>query len=353
MTISQQMKMTRINATTKLIDFMTMKPLLLTFASALLLSACFEVPVDEERQPPKTTTVDTLSAEQVMQEHSPEFLQYEPISNTKTRFYDANGRIMEKETKGGFYRKVLGKTPHNRLVLQDFYQDTEKPYTLPFVAVSEPQLKIFHGAGVRDSRTVWLKPDGTLLRVSDFKNGKAVGETWFFERNKAFAYIKLLDEKPKLTPTVETASAVAASTASAPTTPDTKKTTKPKPIKKTVKPKNNDDDTTPIADEMDTSISRGSALMRFFYPNGTLMAEIETDGNKQHKVILFYPNGATMLQIEDDGSQSSRTAWDAKGGKVAPADVAIEADVLALRIEHGLNLMGRNKGSLADVLLSR
>lgn len=333
---------------------MMMKPFLITLASALLLSACFEVPVEQDREPPKTTTVDTLSAEQVMQEHSPEFLQYEPLANTKTRFFDANGRITEKESKGGFYRKVLGKTPHNRLVLQDFYQDTDKPYTLPFVAVVEPQLKIFHGAGIRDSRTVWMKPDGSLLRVSEFKGGKAIGETWFFERNKAFAYIKLLTEKPKLSDTVEVAAASAASAAaaSAPVDNVKKKAVKtPKAIAK--KKAVEQEDTTPIVDEVDTSMSRGAALMRFFYPNGVLMAEIETDGNQQNKVILFYPNGGTMLQIEDNGSQSSRTAWDAKGGKVVPAEVSIEADVLALRIEHGLNLMGRNKGALADLLMSR
>lgn len=323
--------------------------------STCLLSACFEVPVDkvvEERNPPKVATVDTLSAEQVLQEHSPEFLQYETIENSKVRFFDANGNISEQASKGGFYRKVLGKTPHNRLVLQDFYQDTDKPYTLPFVAVPEPQLKVFHGASVRDSRTVWLKNDGSVWRVSDYKQGKAVGETWFFNKNQAFAYIKMLDEKPKLTPTIDAniASDVAASQASAPQT-NHKKDKKTKLIMKKPKPAPAPDNTV-TADKWDNSFQKGAALMRFFYPNGTLMAEIETDGDKQNKVILFYPNGATMLQIEDDGEQSSRTAWDTKGGHLSPADVAIEADVLALRIEHGLNLMGRNKGALADLLLS-
>ena len=90
--------------------------------------------------------------------------------------------------------------------------------------------------------------------------------------------------------------------------------------------------------------------MYFFYPNGVLMAEIETDGNKQNKITLYYPNSATMMQIEDDGSQSSRAAWDAKGQKVTPSDVSVEADVLALRIEYGLNLMGRGQGVWAELL---
>lgn len=328
---------------------MMMKHFLVILSCACLLSACFEVPVDkvgEARKPPKVASIDTLSAQQVMQEHSGEFLQYEPVENSKMRFFDANGLLAEKAVAGGFYRKVLGKTPHNRLVLQDFYQDNDQPYTLPFVAVPEPQLKIFRGAGVRDSRTAWLKPDGTLLRVSDFKQGKAVGETWFFEKNQAFAYIKLLDEKPKLSPTVEMASAPLSASQPEKTTRKLPKRTSPKKDKIA-------DDNTPIADKWDMSFSKGAALMRFFYPNGMLMAEIETDGDKQNKVILFYPNGATMLQIEDDGEQSSRIAWDAQGEKVLPADVAIEVDVLALRMEYGLNLMGRNKGELADLLLSR
>ena len=103
-------------------------------------------------------------------------------------------------------------------------------------------------------------------------------------------------------------------------------------------------------EEPDRSLSQGAALMYFFYPNGVLMAEIETDGNKQNKITLYYPNSATMMQIEDDGSQSSRAAWDAKGQKVTPSDVSVEADVLALRIEYGLNLMGRGQGVLAELL---
>lgn len=332
---------------------MMIKHFLSITLATCFLSACFEVPVDkvtEERKPPKVSTVDRLAAEQVLQEHSPEFLQYEPVEQAKMRFFDANGMFTEQASKGGFYRKVLGKTPHNRLVLQDFYQDTDKPYTLPFVAVPEPQLKIFHGAAVRDSRTVWLKSDGSLWRVSDYKQGKAVGETWFFNKNQAFAYVKMLDEKPKLSPTVEiqAASDVAASQAVA--SENERKTPAKSRNKKTTQTASKNEQA--IADKWDNAFSQGAALMRFFYPNGTLMAEIETDGDKQNKVILFYPNGATMLQIEDDGAQSSRTAWDTQGGHIAPADVAIEADVLALRIEHGLNLMGRNKGALADLLLS-
>ena len=80
------------------------------------------------------------------------------------------------------------------------------------------------------------------------------------------------------------------------------------------------------------------------------MAEIEPMVISKMKITLYYPNSATMMQIEDDGSQSSRAAWDAKGQKVTPSDVSVEADVLALRIEYGLNLMGRGQGVLAELL---
>ena len=313
----------------------------------LVLAACFEVPVEENTIAPKSTRVEPLSAEQVLKENSSEALRFEPIPNSRIRFFDAQGRLMESGVKGGFYRKVLGRTPHNRLVLQDFYQDNDKPYTLPFVAVADAQLKIFNGAAVRDSRTVWLQPDGSVARVSEFRNGKAVGESWFYHRNNPFAYIKLLNDKPKKTDVPIAASAASAVNASEPVVAIVKKNKPVKSLKKINKPIINHSS---APEEPDRSLSQGAALMYFFYPNGVLMAEIETDGNKQNKITLYYPNSATMMQIEDDGSQSSRAAWDAKGQKVTPSDVSVEADVLALRIEYGLNLMGRGKGVLAELL---
>ena len=86
----------------------------------LVLAACFEVPVEENTIAPKSTRVEPLSAEQVLKENSSEALRFEPIPNSRIRFFDAQGRLMESGVKGGFYRKVLGRTPHNRLVLQDF-----------------------------------------------------------------------------------------------------------------------------------------------------------------------------------------------------------------------------------------
>lgn len=324
-----------------------MKPFLSTLATALLLTACIDVPVPtEEVVPQKTPSIPVLSAEQILKENTPETLQYKPIANTKTRFYDPQGRLTDKAVKGGFYRQVLGRTPSEQLVLQDFYQDSEKPYTLPFVAVKEAQLKIFNGAEVRDGRTVWLKPDGTVLRVADFKNGKAVGEMWFFERNKPVAYIKLLPKTPKKSVENATASAVA-SASDVPKADKSAKKFNKKPIKP-IKP------TAPVAvaqdDIPENVMAKGSALMRFFYPSGRLLAEIETDGNQQNTVMLYYPNGSSMLQIEDDGTQSSRTAWDNQGQKIAPSEVLMDADMLILRIQYGLNLMGRNQGALAELL---
>ena len=264
----------------------------------LVLAACFEVPVEENTIAPKSTRVEPLSAEQVLKENSSEALRFEPIPNSRIRFFDAQGRLMESGVKGGFYRKVLGRTPHNRLVLQDFYQDNDKPYTLPFVAV-------------------------------------------------AVAYIKLLNNKPKKTDVPIAASAASAVNASEPVVAIVKKN---KPVKSLKKINKSIISHSSAPEEPDRSLSQGAALMYFFYPNGVLMAEIETDGNKQNKITLYYPNSATMMQIEDDGSQSSRAAWDAKGQKVTPSDVSVEADVLALRIEYGLNLMGRGQGVLAELL---
>lgn len=326
---------------------MIIKNFLSTLISCILLSACFEVPVEEATIAPKGTRIEALTAEQVLQENSPESLQFQPVPNSKIRYYDAQGNLSDSAVKGGFYRKVLGKTPHNRLVLQDFYQENDQPYTLPFVAVADAQLKFFHGATVRDSRTVWLKPDGSVMRVSEFRNGKAIGETWFYERNKPMAYIKLLNELPQTSAVSLAASADSSANNHTDMALNKKNTRKIKPNKSPTPIK----EKIATADEYKQSLSQGAALMHFFYSNGHLMAEIETDGKKQHKVNLYYPNGATMLQIEDDGIQSAHAAWDVKGQKIAPAEVSVEADVLALRIEYGLNLMGRAKGSLANLLL--
>lgn len=301
-----------------------------------LLTACFEIPMEETAIAPKGTHVEALSAKQVLQENSAESLQFKPIENSRIRFFDAQGRLVDKPVNNGFYRKVLGMTPHNHLVLQDFYQNSDKPYTLPFVAVSNPQLKIFRGAGIHDSRTVWLNTDGSIMRVSEFRNGKALGETWFYHRNKPIAYIKLLTST---TPKTESPTNLANITGS-------QKSQKNNKINKQYAISTTEENGF-------EQLSKGAALMHFFYPNGGLMAEIETDGNHKHKVTLYYPNSVTMLQIEDDGIQSMRTAWDVHGQKIAPADVAVEADVLGLRIEYGLNLMGRDKSSLADLLLSQ
>lgn len=310
---------------------------------AVLLSACFDVPVDEATLPKQAADVVVPVPEGIIEAQKQEKLQYQPIAKTRTRYYDARGQLVEHATKGGFYREVLGRTQQERLVLQDFYQDSGQPYTLPFVAVKDAQLKIFEGAAVRDGRTVWLKPDGSLLRVADFKNGQAIGETWFFDRNKAVAYLKHLPAPQSQTVDINTVSAVRE-----PVQTD-KKINKKKPdLPKKDKGKKETEKIPATQPE-----KMGAALMRFFYPNGQLMAEIETDGNQQYHIVLYYPSGAAMLQIDDNGSHSSRTAWDNTGKTVAPSSIGMETDAVVLRLERGLQLVGREHDKITDMVWSQ
>ena len=59
-------------------------------------------------------------------------IAYTP-GDEQTWYFNAGGSPVDQATAGGYYRKALGKTADGRLVVQDYYQDSGKPQTAPFI----------------------------------------------------------------------------------------------------------------------------------------------------------------------------------------------------------------------------
>lgn len=295
----------------------------------LLLAACVPVEQLDEPAPQAPVGVKSLTASDVLAMQSPEQLGYRltkktenkpdatddasPKKNAKhrqktpqmaenrdIRYFDKLRRPEVRPTKNGFYREIIGKTADGRLVVQDFYQNNDTPFTSPYIAVKDAKLRIFGDLSAIDSRVAWYAPDGSLLKMAEYANGQELGEVWLFAQNRLSAYVR--DES--LLP--QTASAA------------------------------------------ENALS-GSLKMQFFYPNGNLMAERRSqDGNSN--IVFYYDNGAAMLKMDDTPQKSTRLAWDKSGKTAAPSD--IYADLLAVqtRIRSDLKAMKREKDLMNDLI---
>ena len=81
-------------------------------------------------------------------------IAYTP-GDEQTWYFNAGGSPVDQATAGGYYRKALGKTADGRLVVQDYYQDSGKPQTAPFI------LKKTATRTTLTATTATAKPSGT------------------------------------------------------------------------------------------------------------------------------------------------------------------------------------------------
>ena len=78
-----------------------------------------------------------------------------------TYYFDADSNPVDKATAGGYYRKTLGKTADGRLVVQDYYQDGDKPQAAPVILKKGANPHSFAN-DINDSKTVWYRKDGSI-----------------------------------------------------------------------------------------------------------------------------------------------------------------------------------------------
>ena len=67
-----------------------------------------------------------------------ETIAYTPVE-APLHYLDAKRQPADKPVKDGYYRKELGKTADGRLVVQHFYQNSDKPASAPFLLKKTPR----------------------------------------------------------------------------------------------------------------------------------------------------------------------------------------------------------------------
>lgn len=280
-------------------------------ACCVVLTACLPEMKPLDEPPPSAPNVSVITASDVATMQSPEQLGYRlnkratelpkstknnkiktpPKETRDIRYFDKWRRPEVRPIPQGFYREIIGRTNDGRVVVQDFYQQNDTPLTSPYIAVKDAKLRIFGDTSVMDSRVAWYAPNGALTKMSVFQDGKEQGEFWLFQQNRLSAYV--LDS----------------------------------------------------AENGDS----GSLKMQFFYPNGKLMAERNSQ-NGSSDILFYYETGAAMLSIRDTPQQSTRLAWDKQGKPTAPSD--IQTDLLAVqkRIQTDLKHIKREKDVMYDLI---
>lgn len=106
-------------------------------------------------------------------------IDYQADANPQIIYFGVHGEKADSAVKGGYYRKVLGKTADGRAVVQNFYQDNDQAQSSPAILIKDADVNDFD-AGTLDSRIVWYRPDGSVFSIDNFKNGKQQGLTSYY-----------------------------------------------------------------------------------------------------------------------------------------------------------------------------
>lgn len=105
-----------------------------------------------------------------------------PIT-TQVFYFGDQARLSDKPQKGGYFRKVLGKTTNGKWVVEDFYQDSQTKRTNPKI-LSDKDLRNFvasksNGIGL----VVVYYPDGTVMGIQPYQDGKEYGWGQYYDAN--------------------------------------------------------------------------------------------------------------------------------------------------------------------------
>ena len=98
-------------------------------------------------------------------------------------YADRDGNPVEQATPGGFTRKILGKTSDGRLVIQDYYQDSNSPQTAPLTLKKGANPRDFT-TGVVDGKIVWYTPEGSILAIQQYQEGKATSRLNYYQNGR-------------------------------------------------------------------------------------------------------------------------------------------------------------------------
>lgn len=153
---------------------------------AVALSAALAV-----QAAPVTQKYAPMVAEQMAQRSQTEAAKL--VSKAESRvlaYYDKDGTETKTETKGGFYRMLLGYTADGRAVIQDFYQDTRTKQIDPSVMAKDSDAKDF-SVSASEGRTTWYTPEGELKNYVVVEKGEIV-EQGFYLNGK----LRLLAHEP-------------------------------------------------------------------------------------------------------------------------------------------------------------
>ena len=117
-----------------------------------------------------------------------ETIAYTPVE-APLHYLDAKRQPADKPVKDGYYRKELGKTADGRLVVQHFYQNSDKPASAPFLLKKDAAP--YNGMENADGKIVQYQTDDSIFAVETRRDGKAAGRTNYYENGRLFAQTAL------------------------------------------------------------------------------------------------------------------------------------------------------------------
>ena len=84
------------------------------------------------------------------------------------------------------HRKILGETADGRLVIQDYYQNSDRPRTAPYILnrYGDPQATLIINA---DSKLVWYNQDGSVYAIQHYHDGQPAGYLSYYRKGRLVA----------------------------------------------------------------------------------------------------------------------------------------------------------------------
>ena len=224
-------------------------------------------------------------------------LDYTP-GDEKTWYFTANSSPVDKASAGGYYRKALGSTRDGGQVVQDYYQDSGKPQTAPFILKTGSDPHDFNSDNAA-SKTVWYRKDGSVEAVQDYRDGSPYGRLNIYQEGRLVAQMPLDDSRSD--------------------TPDD-----------------------PYHGE---AITNG---LRLYYPGGKLMGYIRLDDDGRAE--LYYREDGSPISAglyAPDGALREINNWDTDGNHIADGSVADELHAIHERKRAILDTIS-HLGFIAD-----
>ena len=200
-------------------------------------------------------------------------LDYTP-GEGKTYYFDAKGNKAEKPVQDGYYRKILGKTADGRTVVQDFYQDSDKPQIAPSILRKGAAEDDFSG-DLSDSTLVHYNRDGSVSAIVPLQDGKATGHPALYHNGVLTIQAPL--------------------------------------------PEGGSDTNDPFTALAAYATTHG----RMFYPDGTLMAIIPSGDNKDAATAaLWRADGSLLMSQRKQGDKDDTTFWSTDGKALKKGSLA-------------------------------